>query len=119
MAALGLLWDRDTVAFYGDPAWEARVGPARACPFTQKLVEKDGVYTLRIKTQSDGTWQRPPMAFLPHRLPHRSPHPRKDVDIISGRSLKPLVTDNFILVPLRGKFEKGKTFDVVFRAKTR
>ena len=33
---LGLHWDRDTVAFYGDPAWEARLAPQPA-HFTQKL----------------------------------------------------------------------------------
>ena len=33
---LGLHWDRDTVAFYGDPAWEARLTPQPA-HFTQKL----------------------------------------------------------------------------------
>ncbi len=32
---LGLLWDRDVVAFYGDPAWEARMPqPAEALPWT-------------------------------------------------------------------------------------
>jgi zinc protease len=27
--SLGLLWDRDVVAFYGDPAWDARMPAGR------------------------------------------------------------------------------------------
>ena len=38
---VGLLYDRDVVAFYGDPAWEVRTAPAKAA-WEQSLVEKDG-----------------------------------------------------------------------------
>lgn len=108
---VGLLWDRDTVAFYGDPAWEARVAKVKARAWDQKLTEKDGVYSFRITTQQAGSWGRPPMAFLPRRV--------QDIEIVDGQELKPLVADNFVLVPLTGKFDKGKTHVVRFRAKRR
>ena len=43
----GLLWDRDTVAFYGDPAWNATL---RALPkaFDQSLTIQEDVYTLTV-----------------------------------------------------------------------
>lgn len=106
--AVGLLWDRDTVAFYGDPAWEARLVEVKTKPWSQEFEEKDGVYSFRVETLEDGSWQRSPMAFLPHRV--------QGVDITVGKKLNPLVTDNFILVPLTGEFKKGELYSVVFRA---
>ncbi|MFI5382088.1 MAG: hypothetical protein ACHRHE_22565, partial [Tepidisphaerales bacterium] len=43
--AAGLLHDRDVTAFYGDPAWEARMAPGPLA-WEQELTEKDGVWTL-------------------------------------------------------------------------
>jgi len=106
---LGLLWDRDTVAFYGDPAWEARMSQTRSLSWTQKLTEKDGTYTFEIKTNIKGNWGgRPVIEFLPHRL--------KDISITNGSELKPVITDNFILVPLSGDFEKGTQIKITFTA---
>jgi hypothetical protein len=33
---LGLHWDRDTLAFYGDPAWEAKLAPIAWCSRRRK-----------------------------------------------------------------------------------
>jgi len=104
---MGLLWDRDTVAFYGDPAWEARMAP-RPLAWEQKLTEKDGVYTFELTASRDTGWSRPPMILLPHRI--------RDVEVIEGREFSPLITDNFLLLPSPAKFEKGSTYRVVFRA---
>ena len=104
---LGLLWDRDTVAFYGDPAWDARLAP-RPLAWEQKLTEKDGVYTFTLTADRDTGRPRPPVALFPHRV--------KDVRIITGAELEPVVTDNFLLLPKPTKFEKGKTYKVVFKA---
>ncbi len=103
---LGLLWDRDTVAFYGDPAWEARVAKAREPAWKQSLVEKDGRWTFEVETLADGAWSRPPMALLPRRL--------KDPAVVEGEAV---VTDNFVLVPRSGKFAKGEKVRVVFTGK--
>ncbi|HUT10915.1 MAG TPA: hypothetical protein VMY42_10485 [Thermoguttaceae bacterium] len=104
---VGLLWDRDTVAFYGDPAWEARLTP-RELPFDQRLSIEAGVYTFQIDVREDGTPGRQPAMLLPHRV--------KEVEIVEGREFAPLITDNFIMLMEPGKFEKGKTYRVVFRA---
>ena len=108
---VGLLWDRDTVAFYGDPAWEARLKKVRARTWSQELIEKEATYKFRITTLADGSWSRPPMAFLPHRV--------KDVEVTEGKKYKPVITDNFILVPLEGKFKQGESICVAFRATRR
>ena len=49
----GLLWDRDTVAFYGDPAWNARMASLPKA-FDQKLTVDDNLYTLNITPQRGG-----------------------------------------------------------------
>jgi len=104
---VGLLWDRDTVAFYGDPAWPARLAP-RELPFDQRLSIQGDLFTFRIDAKEDCTPGRQPAMLLPYRV--------KDVEIIEGRQFAPLITDNFIMLMEPGKFEKGKTYRVVFRA---
>jgi len=98
----GLLWDRDTVAFYGDPAWSARMAPL-PCSYGQELMVAGGTYTLTITPQrgnrsfepvnTNGSQRggRPVIAFLDHRI--------TDVKVIAGSELEPVITDDFILVP--------------------
>lgn len=117
--ARGLLYDRDVVAFYGDPAWEARLA-AGDCAWEQTLREKGGVWTFEIKpnrgeksfgvinTNGSQRGGRPFVAFLPGRV--------KDVEIIEGGTLAPVVADNFILVPNPGKCDPAREYRVVFRA---
>jgi zinc protease len=104
---MGLLWDRDTVALYGDPAWEARLAP-RPLAWEQKMAEHRGTYTFTLTANQEGGWARPPMIFLPHRV--------RNVQVIEGADLAPLITDNFLLLAKPAKFEKGKSYKVVFRA---
>ncbi|MFW6161964.1 MAG: hypothetical protein ACODAJ_04295 [Planctomycetota bacterium] len=105
--ALGLLWDRDTVAFYGDPAWEARLAP-RPLAWDQTLSEDDGVYTVELKAEREAKPSRPPVVLFPHRL--------KEVEVVEGGELQPLITDNFLLLTRPKKLEAGETYRVVFRA---
>ncbi|MBI3099910.1 MAG: serine/threonine protein kinase [Planctomycetes bacterium] len=102
---LGLLWDRDTVAFYGDPAWEARVEKAREAPYDQVLVDADGTSTFTITSRTDKPWERPAAAFLPYRV--------RNVKLSAGIAL---VTDDFILVPPPERVTIGEVFKVVFTA---
>ena len=66
---LGLLWDRDTVAFYGDPAWSAKLSPTRALAWQQTLTERDGVFTLELTGETEGgLGGTPAIQFLPRRV---------------------------------------------------
>ncbi|MEZ6055927.1 MAG: hypothetical protein R3C01_04410 [Planctomycetaceae bacterium] len=98
----GLLFDRDVVAFYGDPAWEARMAD-RPLNWKQTLTVTDGLYTFTLTPlMGEKTFQpvningaqrggRPIVQLLPQRL--------KDIKLIEGENWKPLLADNFLLVP--------------------
>jgi hypothetical protein len=115
----GLAFDRDVVAFYGDPAWEARMAPGKL-QFDQTLTERDGVFTLTI-TPRDGPRSftpvntngsqrggRPIVQFLPRRL--------ADVEIVSGGEWRPVVADTFVLVPLPPA-DRAEPVEIVFRGR--
>ena len=117
--AKGLTFDRDVVAFYGDPAWQARMAPGKL-QFDQTLTEADGVFTLTI-TPRDGPRSfapvntngsqrggRPIVQFLPRRL--------TDVEIVAGNEWRPVVTDDFVLVPLPPT-DRTEPVTVVFRGR--
>ncbi len=113
----GLEFDSNVVAFYGDPAWDARManGPQW---FEQTLEEKDGIYTFTIKplrgtasfdtVNNNGSQRggRPFVAFLPKRL--------KDVKIVQDNDLSAVVTDDFILVPRPKTCDPNRTYQVQF-----
>ena len=118
--AMGLLYDRDIVAFYGDPAWEARMadGPRS---YGQSLSQKEGKYTFTItpnlgvdsfkpvNTNGAQRGWRPIVGFLPHRL--------RDVEILEGKGLEPLVTDDFVLIPNPRECDPAREYKVVFTGK--
>jgi zinc protease len=118
--ARGLLWDRDTVAFYGDPAWQARMAPMKKA-YDQKVEVKGDTYTFTItpnrgensfkpvNTNGAQRGWRPIIQFLPKRI--------RDVKILEGADLNPVVTDDFILISNPRKCDPAKDYRVVFRAK--
>jgi len=119
--ARGLKFDRDVVAFYGDPAWEARMAPMKNA-WEQKLTEDKGRFTFTIKPNrgaktfepiningSQRGW-RPIVAYLPHRIS------AKDVKIVKGSDLKPTITDNFLLIPNPRKCDPEKSYELIFTA---
>jgi hypothetical protein len=117
--ARGLLYDRDVVAFYGDPAWQARMAD-RPKFFEQTLAEKKGRFIFEIKpnrgadsfkpvnTNGSQRGGRPFIAFFPKRL--------GNVKIIEGAELNLVITDNFILLPNPGVCDPQKKYRVVFSA---
>ena len=62
---LGLVWDHDAVAFYGDPAWSAAVAP-HPCDFEQRLHldERGGIFEVEVKRDCEVK----AFAFLPQRI---------------------------------------------------
>jgi hypothetical protein len=115
----GLLYDRDVVALYGDPAWEVRMKPG-PLNWDQSLTEKDGVYTFTVTPlQGDKSFRpvntngsqrggRPIVALLPHRV--------KNVTVTSGKDLSPVIAESFILVPLPKAGSSQTTYEVKFTA---
>ncbi|MCP5536999.1 MAG: hypothetical protein H7A51_12305 [Akkermansiaceae bacterium] len=114
----GLLHDRDVLAYYGDPALEAKMDQ-RPCAYDQTLVQEGDVYTLTVagrrwkdtfkpvNTNGSQRGGRPVIQFLPERIKGL-----KKVEVISGAEFSPVITDDFILVPNPGK---GEGFEVKFR----
>jgi len=117
--AAGLLFDRDAVAFYGDPGWEARMAPGPLA-YRQSLEENEGVFTLTIMPDTgdlayepvnlNGSQRggRPMVAYFPERL--------RNLRLVEGEAWKPVLADDFLLVPHPGKAGTGKTIRIVFRA---
>jgi zinc protease len=101
---VGLLWDRDTVAFYGDPAWVAKLDRQSPPLLAMELAETDGAWTFAVTALQDGEWTRHLGTVLPRRL--RGPK-RLDGD--------GLVTDDFVLLPPPGKFAQGASWRLRFR----
>jgi len=117
--ARGLLFDRDHVAFYGDPAWSARMAPG-PLGWQQKLTVDGKKYTFEItpklgaksydpvNTNGSQRGGRPIVELLPHRV--------RNVKVLEGGELKALVTDNFLLVPTPCACRPNRTPRLVFEA---
>lgn len=118
---IGLLYDRDVVAFYGDPAWEARLEPGKLS-YEQTLTRRDdGAYVFEIKplageksfapVNTNGAQRgwRPIVQFFDQRL--------GDFEIVEGQDLQPTLADDFLLVPNPRTCDPGKTYRIVFRAR--
>ncbi len=119
MTGLGLLHDRDVVAFYGDPAWSARMADMPKA-YDQSLTITNGLYTIEIQPRRgersfepinlNGSQRggRPIVQFLPGRI--------RNVRLVEGEDLRPLVTDDFVLIPNPRKCDPTRTYRVSFRA---
>lgn len=117
--ARGLQFDRDVVAFYGDPAWSARMadGP-RAWEQTLQVSGDAWVFEIKpkraensfapINTNGSQRGGRPLIQFLPRRI--------QAATVLEGADLQPVITDDFILVPNPHPCDPRRSYRVVFRA---
>jgi zinc protease len=115
----GLLWDRDTVAFYGDPGWSARMA-SMPTAYDQKLTIDGDTYTLMVTPQrgsesfkpvnTNGAQRgwRPIVELLDHRI--------RDIKIVDGGGLHSVVTDDFVLIPNPRNVEPSRNYRVTFTA---
>ncbi len=116
----GLLHDRDVVALYGDPKWEARMAAAEKA-WDQELTEQDGLYTFTVRPRrgkdsfmpvnTNGTQRgsRPIVQYFDGRL--------ADVRIREGQDLDPVIADDFLLVPQPKTGDPDRAYRVTFTAR--
>jgi len=109
--AAGLLWDKNAVVFYGDPAWGAAY-PDKAGGWSARISRgAGGRFIVSVVAERDGAWPaRPVIVYLPTRV--------SDPKVIAGGECSPEITDDFVLLPLNGKFSKGEKVVVEFTANT-
>jgi zinc protease len=118
----GLEFDRDVVAFYGDPKWSAKM--AEMPTYYDQTLKIDGdTYTLTIipnrgeqsflpvNTNGSQRGWRPIIQFLPHRI--------RNVEILDGADLDPVVSDDFVLIPNPRTCQPSQDYVVRFRAMRR
>ncbi|MDO4551355.1 MAG: hypothetical protein Q4C96_08915 [Planctomycetia bacterium] len=122
----GLLHDRDTVAIYGDPAWDARMkegqnewsqtvtetGEGTNQEFTVTLKKMDCDNSDKNGSQRGG---RPLVIFLPNRLSQNEDGSVKNLEVLEGSDLEPVIADDFVLIP-RFDMEAEKEYKIRFKA---
>ncbi|MBI1369647.1 MAG: hypothetical protein GC162_13460 [Planctomycetes bacterium] len=104
---VGLIWDRDTLALYGDPAWDARLDAADL-PVKTQLSRDGNTWTYTMTATRNIQPARPLADFLPQRV--------KNVKLTTGAEFAPVITDDFILLEKTPVLEAGKTYTVTFTA---
>lgn len=112
---VGMIWDRDTVAFYGDPALRIvhdinNTIPAKCSVKLSKNKNNSYKFTITAETDLSAPTKNttPVAAFFPHRL--------KNIKVVKGAEFKPVITDNFIMVTAYGPLKSGESCEVVFTA---
>jgi len=114
--------DKNTVAFYGDPAWEVRVDVPKDAPkpiweveFERRSVGEKVEFEAVVRFNEDvdfsgGHRYYPVFAFLPSRV--------GGVEVVdSGDADAFEITDNFLIVRYKGLVKKGTVKRLVFKAK--
>ncbi len=104
---LGLLWDRDVLVLYGDPAWDARVKPVRSPVWETNVTVTNNKLIFDVRTNEDGKkWKRYPAVIPPRPLP-------ANATVVEGKQWQPVLADNYLALRLTGPFQKGQHFRVV------
>ena len=109
----GLLHDRDNVAFYGDPLWQASFDKhSISGNYTYSVVCKTATpssdgwleWEYRLNTLKSGKWSRPPVYVFPSRV--------REATLVSGDGV---LTGRFLLLPLSGHFTSGEQHIVTYK----
>ncbi|MFT3685717.1 MAG: hypothetical protein QM783_12455 [Phycisphaerales bacterium] len=88
---MGLAFDRDVVALYGDPAYDARLDASKwTAPVTATLDESSDERSITLKLNDD-KYHGPLMLTFTKRCPS----PKSAADLPAGT----ILTDNFIIIP--------------------
>ena len=105
-----MLWDRDVVAFYGDPALRVTVDPGKQpSGVKMDLSQKDNVYILNINIgkKTNGVAKDQPLALLfPKRIAGK-------IAVVSGQEYEPVITSRFIMLS-KPKYAAESSYKVEF-----
>ncbi len=107
---IGRLYDRDVVAFFGDPAFETRVKPSVKTT-ARKLQDGSfaGCWQIEIAADTDGEWSGAGTYIA-------LPHSMKSVKCVeTNLNCEIDYADNFIHVALTGSYKKGESFKIVLK----
>lgn len=111
---IGMVWDRDCVAFFGDPALSVYLDKDNTVKpnLLTALSQDKNQYTFTLYAQNEvgvpDQWTSPKAMLFEKRL--------KNIKLISGGEFEPVITDNFILVNTPGPVKKGESIRIVFTA---
>jgi hypothetical protein len=103
---IGLTWDHDVVAFYGDPAWSAKVA-AHTCDFDQNIHLTARGASFEVHANVNG--QVKAFTFLPGRI-HAADFKT------TGNAKEVLLTDSYILADF-GRMKTGEIKTVIISSK--
>jgi zinc protease len=88
---IGLTHDRDVVAFYGDPKWEARLDPTIGAPqITRDWKVENSELVLRLKNTRDKEWKGAIESLLPKRMASAKLH--------GADGIESVLNDEFLLL---------------------
>ena len=116
----GLEFDRDMVAFYGDPAWSATMMKA-PLPYELKLTQTADKMIVEINPlEGDDSYEqkntngsqrggRPFIVMLPERI-----NPEK-MTLISPNEISAVLVDNFVLIPRPPQGSKAQVIRVEWK----
>lgn len=109
-----LSYDKDIVALYGDPAWDARLWDTDQGYYVQNLDYKKidskryrFIYKVVFKKDRNFDKQKPLGAILPFKITEYNIISLKNSDRVT-------ITENFFLVDIEGKMKKGDEIILVF-----
>ncbi|MDA1008707.1 MAG: transglutaminase-like domain-containing protein [Planctomycetota bacterium] len=84
----GLLWDRDSVAFYGRPDRDARLS-RRGDVWDSEIDDQGNVVRVTVFAPDAVSIGKPPAVFLPRRL--------TNVRCVENAGLDPIIADDFVI----------------------
>ncbi len=106
----GMLWDRDVVAFYGDPAMRVMLdGQKQPAGVAFGLSSKESAHSLNVTIAPEckvkGGWIA---LYFPKRIPG-------PIKVTAGAEYEPLITENFIVLR-KADYTPGRKYRVTFTA---
>ncbi len=107
----GLIYDRDVVAFYGDPAVRCAIEPFNGQTLALSSKIDGNTLKLTVKTLKDGKWHDSGL-YIPYPgvvLPNPMLKSKKNV------SADVTLASCFAFVPMSGEFHKGETFEFIIQ----